>query len=396
MTNSRRKKNSYNGWKNRETWNVVLWVMNDEGTYKEMRRAVRSGDAPMTADDAQEFVEEIFPDGTPDMKDVATEVAYKRVDWEAVADAFNEEWEGERETNGLRRGIINSRKKGGGFPWGVWKRVDPGKSGGRLEWATLACLSFPANANRLRLTSAQINEVHREMRRRGFAVPMNPETKDHGEYIVISDLDTDEEVFHLDGYPEDECPLDDPNFSEDYYASGPRQPNGLRRVFDPPPPPPPPRPTYTTPQKMKLRYLRSGVYLPAWNVKVHRRGVFDADEIRKHFKCSQEKAEKAVEWAWDSTQEQWWERAQESAKYHLGGLHSKIKVESDGRSGGWCILNGLPEIYDKTDPIEDTFDEETLKGLAEFEKDILSEMNFYLDDRDGLEELIDVNGWCEP
>ena len=408
MKKNRRKKNSYNGWKNWETWNVVLWITNDYDLYKQMQRAVRDGDEPMDADAAREFVEEVFPDGTPDMRDIATEVAYRKVDWESVADAFNEEWEGERERNGLRRGIVN-KKKGGGFPWAVWGPVG---HGGRSTWLGLVCLSFPADGDREMLTPAQEDEIAKKLSGIGIAT-QEDQLIDKGDSIEIED-DDGKEVCSLDGYPEDDCPLDDPNFSEDYYETQGtaedrefakgfeigkrlwRKPNGLRRVFEPPPPPPPPRPTYTTPQKMRLRYERNGEYLPAWDVKVRDSGVFDPDAIRKRFKCSQKQAEKAVQWAWEMRQERWWEDAQESAEYHLGKLHPNVKVESDGRSGGWCVLKGLPEIYDKNAPIEDSFDEETIKALAEFEKDILGEIEFNLSDRDGLEEDIDANGWCKP
>ena len=33
----------YNGWKNYETWNVALWVCNDEGLYREARRYRHKG-----------------------------------------------------------------------------------------------------------------------------------------------------------------------------------------------------------------------------------------------------------------------------------------------------------------------------------------------------------------
>jgi len=32
------KKNEYNGWKNYETWNVMLWINNDETMYAQVKK----------------------------------------------------------------------------------------------------------------------------------------------------------------------------------------------------------------------------------------------------------------------------------------------------------------------------------------------------------------------
>ena len=35
---------TYNGWKNRQTWNVALWINNDEGLYRAAVEYVNSHD----------------------------------------------------------------------------------------------------------------------------------------------------------------------------------------------------------------------------------------------------------------------------------------------------------------------------------------------------------------
>ncbi len=37
---------SYNGWANYETWNVALWIQNDEGMYQYAKRYKRIKNAP--------------------------------------------------------------------------------------------------------------------------------------------------------------------------------------------------------------------------------------------------------------------------------------------------------------------------------------------------------------
>jgi hypothetical protein len=35
---------TYNGWRNYETWNVALWLQNDEGLYRIMLDVIKRGD----------------------------------------------------------------------------------------------------------------------------------------------------------------------------------------------------------------------------------------------------------------------------------------------------------------------------------------------------------------
>lgn len=47
METMTREAETYNGWKNYETWNVALWIQNDEGLYSLAREIIgSSGDFP--------------------------------------------------------------------------------------------------------------------------------------------------------------------------------------------------------------------------------------------------------------------------------------------------------------------------------------------------------------
>lgn len=47
------------------------------------------------------------------------------------------------------------------------------------------------------------------------------------------------------------------------------------------------------------------------------------------------------DWAWDAALEQGWERLKEDAREVFG---DRVKVYSEGRSGGWAVLHGLPDV----------------------------------------------------
>jgi len=81
---------SYNGWKNWQTWNVALWFANDEGLYDSLTCHWSGCHEPgsWTPETAKIHVEDYLPHGTPDMDG---KPQYDAVDWEAIAEAWNEE-----------------------------------------------------------------------------------------------------------------------------------------------------------------------------------------------------------------------------------------------------------------------------------------------------------------
>ncbi|MBT9281990.1 MAG: hypothetical protein KM312_04950 [Hydrogenibacillus schlegelii] len=76
----------YNGWKNKETWLVHLWLTNDPGTYEAAREAALQGPESLKT-----LVEErVLPEEASLAADLLS-TALAWVDWEEVAGALAEE-----------------------------------------------------------------------------------------------------------------------------------------------------------------------------------------------------------------------------------------------------------------------------------------------------------------
>jgi uncharacterized protein (DUF111 family) len=74
----------YNGYKNWATWNVQLWLDNDEGLYREYQRRIRRAHIDdIDGEFVEKVVRELMPNGTSDM-DSAKE--FKDVDWDELAE----------------------------------------------------------------------------------------------------------------------------------------------------------------------------------------------------------------------------------------------------------------------------------------------------------------------
>ena len=80
---------SYNGWKNYTTWNINLWLMNDEPLYRACVEAAedcnRRG-VVMRGLAAKHFCQRYIGALTPD----GARLSAKNIDWKAIADSIME------------------------------------------------------------------------------------------------------------------------------------------------------------------------------------------------------------------------------------------------------------------------------------------------------------------
>ncbi len=72
----------YNGWKNRSTWNIALWLSNDEGYYNATLEFAKK--YPLTPNKVKAFCHRLFGDRTPDGDRMGS------VDWPAIAECIKE------------------------------------------------------------------------------------------------------------------------------------------------------------------------------------------------------------------------------------------------------------------------------------------------------------------
>ena len=78
---------AYQGWTNYETWNVELWINNEEALYREKIRWIRRA-THITAQNVEALCRDMLPDGTPDFDDVSD---FDKVNWHEIADSWLEE-----------------------------------------------------------------------------------------------------------------------------------------------------------------------------------------------------------------------------------------------------------------------------------------------------------------
>ena len=84
------QKQGYNGWPNYETWNVMLWMDNEEPAYRYYRNCayqLRRDGRRLSGKEAKGIVRLCFGAKTPD----GVNLESSKIRWGAIAEAMREE-----------------------------------------------------------------------------------------------------------------------------------------------------------------------------------------------------------------------------------------------------------------------------------------------------------------
>jgi hypothetical protein len=119
---------------------------------------------------------------------------------------------------------------------------------------------------------------------------------------------------------------------------------------------------------------------PAVNVKVHNLACTAKDVMAK-FDCSEEQAHEALAFAYDSERRCFWAYWSETGNAYF---REKVEVYSEGRSGSWLVVHGLP-------PVEE-WDAVMVSRWAKFENDVLADVEYRMSKQVMLEG-IEANQW---
>ena len=129
--------------------------------------------------------------------------------------------------------------------------------------------------------------------------------------------------------------------------------------------------------------------MPTINVSLNNFASCVGEEVVKKFNCTKELAERALNWAIEAAQCNFWEYWTEKGnlKEYFPNLAEKSGVYSLGRGGKHLCLGGLPPI--------DQWDAVMVSRWEKFEKDVLADCKYGLS-AEVLLDAIEHNRWAEP
>jgi hypothetical protein len=126
---------------------------------------------------------------------------------------------------------------------------------------------------------------------------------------------------------------------------------------------------------------------PSINVKVGYR-KFAPGITPETLDCDEGTFEKAMEFAFETAQERFWDEAQAIADKHLSRAgYMAVKVHAAGRSGGHLVVAGMPTV--------DTWDALTVSAWGRFVQEIEDNIEYHCTSDMILEDIFS-NRWNEP